>query len=121
LDGVIEVVGGDEALARGAVVGAELLAEHRVRDRVEVAPARLLDRRHRRRVGVDDRVGKMIGERATQPLAGLGHETRILTERPALVLVVGSVVDRHDPLRRALEQVQASHRVDQCAGDLRGR
>ena len=95
------------------VVGAEPLAQLRIGDALlEVVEARLLDHLHDRRLGVDDRVGEPLGEDLGDLVVELLERVGIGSEVLLLLVGVGRVLRRQDPLRRALEQREVRRLID---------
>ena len=109
LDRLVEVGRDDQALARGAIVGPQPLAQLRVahavlevRDGTRLrSSASAASRRRRRRSRRRRRTA------ATSRRAAARDRLGVRAERGLLLVGVGRVLLRHDPLRRALEERRA--------------
>jgi hypothetical protein len=87
---------------------------------LEISHARVVDRLQLRRVHVGEVVGKPVGEHVRDIGADRFDGLGVLSKLGLLLVAVGRVAHRHDPLGRPLEQRQLRRGVDQRADDLNG-
>ena len=121
LDRRVEVRRHDEALARGAVVGAQPLAQFGIGDALlEVGDAHVLDHFDLRRVRIDHRLGEQT-EELREVRVHLLELARVASVRVLLLVGVRRILLRHDPLRGSLEQRQVRDPIHDRGRDLHGR
>ena len=120
LDRRVEVRRHDETLARGAVVGAQPLAEFGIGDALlEVGDAHVLDHFDLRRVRVHHRLGEQA-EELREVRVHLLELARVASVGFLLLVGVRRILLRHDPLRGSLEQRQVRDPIHDRGRDLHG-
>ncbi|MCY1422702.1 hypothetical protein D9M71_383940 [compost metagenome] len=120
LDRLVVVGRVDQALAGGAVGGAQLLAQYRIADAVlQVVAGDGFDFEDFRRVGVEHRIGEAldVGQVGFFVLHAL-EQGAVGAEGGLLLLAERQVFHREDPLRGALEVLELAGAGGQRGDDL---